>query len=61
MFLPYIIDVPKPAVGANNEPYDQVWDCHAERSEESVSSAVEILRCAQHDSPDIGCKTSLSA
>ena len=29
--------------------YDQIQQCHSERSEESAGSPPEILRCAQND------------
>jgi len=63
--------IPRPSVGAdlsrappmmnfndrNRECHSVRWDCHAERSEESVSPGAEILRgvyterseCAQND------------
>jgi len=34
--------------------YNQDQPCHSERSEESVSPGIEILRCAQNDIPAHG-------
>ncbi len=37
---------------------DQNRECHSERSEESVSPGIEILRCAQNDKTGLDCKNS---